>query len=127
MKKDQLHICRKCKTEHSSEEEKKRVPDPSFSGAEVHVCKSCGCDTFYLKLCKFFPRPNGISFSKIVIKKIVKNRAYVAEFILRTNRNGMDLFAETTVGGKSAEEALEKTEKFLETKLRPSEFLMACI
>ena len=52
MNQNEIHVCKKCKTEHFSEDEKNRVPDPEWEGAEVHVCKNCGHDTFYLKFKK---------------------------------------------------------------------------
>jgi len=122
MRRDQLHICKTCKTVHESEEEKQRMPDPSWPEAELHTCKNCGCDTFYLKLRKFFSRENGISFSQVKIKKIIKNKAYAGEFIMKMNRHDQDYFAETTVGGKSIADVIEKTENFLETKLGKREF-----
>ncbi len=62
-------------------------------------------------------RPSGLTFSQIVIEKIVKGKKYVAKFEFK-----FETFkVETTVGGCSVDEVVDKTEKFLQIKLRKEE------
>lgn len=66
-----------------------------------------------------FKRDNGLQFTKVVIEKIVRNKAYKANFKYTYGEGNFML--ETSIGGKSQTDCIEKTEKFLETKLTDNE------
>jgi hypothetical protein len=65
-------------------------------------------------------RENGLQFTHVKIKPIVKNRHYISLFSY--SFNDIEPMMDTTIGGESAEECLKKTEKFLQTNLKPSEY-----
>ena len=63
-------------------------------------------------------RKGGLVFSHVFVSKIVKNKAYVAKFNYSFKANSMNLNPfETSIGGNSESECIEKTEKFLNTKI----------
>ncbi len=64
-------------------------------------------------------RKDELKFTKIVIEKIVKNKAYKANFSYTYGEG--NIFMETSIGGTSEANCIEKTEKFLETKLKENE------
>jgi len=71
-----------------------------------------------------FTRESGLRFTKIRIKTIAKNLKYIAIFSVgNKNHPGLGLM-ETTIAGDSTEECLEKTEKFLKTKLEEDEYII---
>jgi hypothetical protein len=61
-----------------------------------------------------------IEFTHINIKKIVKNRAYVAEFTLKYFEICKDI--QVSIHGKSADECISKTEEFLQLKLTEADY-----
>lgn len=63
-----------------------------------------------------------ITYSHITIKKIVKNRAYVAEFTFNYNGGTMKKDIEASIHGKSVDDCISKTEKFLNVKLTESDY-----
>ncbi len=65
---------------------------------------------------------NGLWFTKVVVKRIVRNRAYEARLWVKDVRGTAVVYAETTIAATSADQAIEKTEKFLEIKLQPEQF-----
>ena len=64
-------------------------------------------------------RKSGLIFSQVFISKIVKNKAYVAEFNVSFN-NAIIQPMETRINGNSVEECIKKSEAFLGTKIKPS-------
>lgn len=70
---------------------------------------------------QIFERDNGLQFTKVVIEKIVKGKAYKANFKYTYGKGNFML--ETSIGGTSQTDCIEKTEKFLETKLKENEIL----
>lgn len=68
-----------------------------------------------------YERPNGLQFTKVVIKQICKRPArYVAEFKFNYKDKGINPF-DTSIGGTSPEECKKKSESFLQTALRADE------
>ena len=68
-------------------------------------------------------RESGVRFTHIKINKIVKNKAYVAEFNYGySNMGNSHLLIGTSIHGISPQNCVEKVEKFLETKLNESEY-----
>lgn len=65
------------------------------------------------------PEQNGLEFTKVTITKIVKNRAYNANFHFRVGGSGLSM--ETNIGGTSTDECIGKTNKFLEITLLENE------
>jgi hypothetical protein len=58
-----------------------------------------------------------IKFGHITIKPVIRKRKYVSEFLVTA-----PLKVETTIGGNSPEECLEKTEVFLHVKINPEQY-----
>lgn len=88
------------------------------------MAKTKNTDTQKVKTEKVFKRDNGLCFTKVVIAKIVKNKAYNANFKFTYTKDSKDMkgmFMETSIGGTSEANCIEKTEKFLGTKLKKNE------
>jgi len=72
-----------------------------------------------------FTRDNGLYFTRIQLKSIVKNRKYQASFLFWFE--GLEKFpAYTTIAGDSIEHCITKTEEFFKTKLEQSEYVLPC-
>ncbi len=80
-------------------------------------------NTKKVKTEKVFKRDDGLCFTKVVIAKIVKNKAYNANFKFTYNKSNdaKSIFMDTSIGGTSEANCIEKTEKFLGTKLKANE------
>ena len=67
----------------------------------------------------YHKRKSPLSFTQVVIKKVIRNKRYVSEFIFKYTpvHNKIDV----SIHGRSVQDCIDKTEKFLCTKLKLSE------